>query len=96
MRQIEDDYETDITEEAGLQINIRLSDASCNNTGVTKKIPKSILGKGRKAVSKKLLQLHIKSNFIPLKAGDITHIDKDEDLELLMFIKEKRDGGFKG
>ena len=47
-------------------------------------------------MSKELLWLNIKSNLRPLKAGDLTDRDKDEALEYLMFLKEKRDGSVKG
>ena len=38
----------------------------------------------------------MKITFTPLKVGDITDREKDEDLELLMFLKEKRGGSVKG
>ena len=41
-------------------------------------------------------QLHIKSTFLPLAAGDLNDREKDEALESLMFLKEKRDGSVKG
>ena len=49
-----------------------------------------------KAVSKKLLQLHMKSTFRPLKAGNITYREEDKALESLAFLKEKCNGSVKG
>ena len=52
--------------------------------------------KVEKAVSKELLQLHPKSTFIPLTAGDLRDKEKYKALESLIFLKEKRNGGIKG
>ena len=82
--------------EAGLQLTICLSDASCNDTGVPKRGLNKLMEKGEKSVSKELLNIHMKSTFTPLKSGDITDKDRYESLELLMFLKEKRYGSVKG
>ena len=47
-------------------------------------------------MSKELIQLHTKSNFKPLQAWGITDREKEEALESLIFLKEKRYGSVKG
>ena len=52
--------------------------------------------KGEKLFPKELPQLHLNSTFRPLTAGELRNKDKDEELELLILLKEKRDGRIKG
>ena len=52
--------------------------------------------RGKKAVSKELLQLHTNITFRTLKAGDLTDREKYKALESLMLLKDKRDGSVKG
>ena len=52
--------------------------------------------KGRKYVSKELLQLHLNNIFRPLTPGDLSDKNKDAALEFLMFLKEKRNKSLKG
>ena len=47
-------------------------------------------------VPKELPQLHLNSTFRPLTAEELRNKDKDEELESLIFLKEKRDGRIKG
>ena len=47
--------------------------------------------KVEKAISKELLQLHMKSTFRLLMAGDLSNKEKDAALESL-FFNDKRDG----
>ena len=61
-----------------------------------KRNTKKLKEKGEKAVSKELLQIHMKITLRPLKAGGTTYREKDEDLEYLMFLKYKRGGSVKG
>ena len=46
-------------------------------------------------VTKDFLQLHTREAFGPLRSEDMTEEQKKETLEMLMFIKEKRDGTIK-
>ena len=52
--------------------------------------------KGENTFSKELIQLHMNITFIPFKAGDLNDREKEEALELMMFLKEKRYGSVKG
>jgi hypothetical protein len=52
-----------------------------------KKFPK----KAKAAVTKELLQLHMKDTFAPINGAELTDEQKKAVLEYLMFLKEKRD-----
>jgi hypothetical protein len=52
--------------------------------------------KGEKAVVSELKQLHSRRAFRPLHRNDMSIEQRKEALELLMFLKEKRDGSIKG
>jgi hypothetical protein len=52
--------------------------------------------KAEEAVSKELMQLHLKDTFIPKDEGELTDAQKKGALESLMLLKEKRDGSIKG
>jgi hypothetical protein len=51
---------------------------------------------GEEAVSKELLQLHMRDTFKPQDAEVLSTNQKKGALESLMFLKEKRDGTIKG
>jgi hypothetical protein len=51
---------------------------------------------GKEAVSKELLQLHMRDKFKPQDAEELSTNQKKGALESLMFLKEKRDGTIKG
>jgi hypothetical protein len=51
---------------------------------------------GEEAVSKELLQLHMRDTFKPQNAEELSTNQKKGALESLMFLKEKRDGTVKG
>jgi hypothetical protein len=51
---------------------------------------------GEEAVSKELLQLHMRDTFKPQNAEELSTNQKKGELESLMFLKEKRDGTIKG
>jgi hypothetical protein len=53
-------------------------------------------GKAENAVSKELLQLHMKDNFTPQVGEELSEELRKGALESLMFLKEKRDGTIKG
>jgi hypothetical protein len=57
-----------------------------------KKFPK----KAEAAVTKELLQLHMKDTFTPMNGEKLTDVQRKAALESLMFLKEKRDGSIKG
>jgi hypothetical protein len=61
-----------------------------------KKGLKKFQGKAEDAVSKELMQLHMKDTFAPQDATELTEKQKKGALESLMFLKEKRDGTIKG
>jgi hypothetical protein len=61
-----------------------------------KKGLKKIQNLGEAAVSKELKQLHMRETFAPQHISDLTEEEKQESLESLMFLKEKRDGMIKG
>ena len=46
-------------------------------------------------VTKKVLQLHNREAFGPLKVEDMTEWQKKDALEMLMFLKENRHGAIK-
>jgi hypothetical protein len=48
------------------------------------------------AVSKELMQLHLKDTFIPKDEGELTEAQKKGAPKSLMLLKEKRDGSIKG
>jgi hypothetical protein len=48
------------------------------------------------AVSKELLQLHMRDTFKPQNVKELSSEQKKGALESLMFLKEKRDGSVKG
>jgi hypothetical protein len=52
--------------------------------------------KAEEAVSKELMQLHMKDTFEPQDVKTLTGDQKKSALESLMFLKEKRDGKIKG
>jgi hypothetical protein len=52
--------------------------------------------KAEEAVSKELMQLHMKETFEPQDVKTLTGDQKKSALESLMFLKEKRDGTIKG
>ena len=52
--------------------------------------------KGERAVVKELKQLHRRRTFRPMHYQKMFEDKKQSALEILMFIKEKRDGTFKG
>eukprot|EP00957_Ditylum_brightwellii_P016883 1273410-Ditylum_brightwellii.AAC.1 len=51
--------------------------------------------KAAEAVVDKITQLHEKETFEPVNYEDISEEERDEALEALMFLKEKRDGRIK-
>jgi hypothetical protein len=51
---------------------------------------------GEEAVSKELLQLHMRDTFKPQDSEELSTNQKKGALESLMFLKEKRDGTIKG
>jgi hypothetical protein len=53
-------------------------------------------GKVEEAVSKELMQLHLKDTFIPKDEGELTEAQKKGALESLKLLKEKKDGSLKG
>jgi hypothetical protein len=57
---------------------------------------KKFQNKGEEAVSKELLQLHIRDTFKPQDAKELSATHNNGALEYLMFLKEKRDGSLKG
>jgi hypothetical protein len=61
-----------------------------------KKGLKKFKGKAGEAVSKDLMQLHLKYIFIPQDEGELTEAQKKGALESLMFLKGKRHGSLKG
>ena len=52
--------------------------------------------KGEEAVTKKLVQLHTWKSFRPIHRDQITEDQNKEALEMLVLLKEKRDGTTKG
>jgi hypothetical protein len=61
-----------------------------------KKGRKKIKGKSEDAVSKELLQLHMKDTSAPRVGKELSEEQKKGALESFMFLKEKRDGTIKG
>jgi hypothetical protein len=61
-----------------------------------KKVLKKLQGKAEDAVSKELMQLHMKDTFAPQDATELAEEKKKGALASLMFLKEKRDGTIKG
>jgi hypothetical protein len=51
---------------------------------------------GEAAVSKELKQLHMREMSAPQHSDNLSDNQKQQALELLMFLKEKRDGTIKG
>jgi hypothetical protein len=52
--------------------------------------------KAEEAVSKELMQLHMKDTFEPQDVKTLTGDQKKSALESLLFLKDKRDGTIKG
>jgi hypothetical protein len=48
------------------------------------------------AISKELMQLHLRGTFAPRDSKKLSMAQKARSLESLMFLKEKRDGSIKG
>jgi hypothetical protein len=57
---------------------------------------KKIKVKAKEAVSKELMQLHMKDTFEPQDVKTLTGDKKKSALKSLMFLKEKRCGTIKG
>jgi hypothetical protein len=52
--------------------------------------------KAEAAVTKELLQIHMKDTVAPINGAELADEQKKAALESLMFLKEKRDGSIKG
>jgi hypothetical protein len=61
-----------------------------------KKGLKKFKEKGETAISKELLQLHMKDTFTPQDASKLIKEQKTNELESLLFLKEKRNSAIKG